>query len=81
MLFRSPAGGIEHLRQLIGTVQYDLTDERALSGRIVYTNDGVNGYAAFQQMLRRGMDLFLIVGDPSADTWTERVAIKAVFVL
>lgn len=76
-----PAGGIEHLRQLIGTVQYDLTDERALSGRIVYTNDGVNGYAAFQQMLRRGMDLFLIVGDPSAETWTERVALKAVFVL
>jgi hypothetical protein len=74
-------GGIEHLRQLVGTMQYDLSSERALSGRIVYTNDGVNGYAAFQQVLRRGMDLFLIVGDPSADTWTKRVALKAVFVL
>lgn len=87
---KHPAGGIEQRYQLIGTVQYDLTTERAVSGRIVYTRDGLsgcptrqhlNGYATFQQVVRRGMDLFLIIGDPSADTWSGRVALKAVFVL
>lgn len=27
------------------------------------------------------MDLFLIVGDPSAEEWTNRVALKAMIVL
>jgi len=74
-------GGVERQYQLVGTMQYDLTTERAISGRVISTHDGVNGYATFQQVVRRGMDLYLIIGDPSADTWTGRVALKAVFVL
>ena len=76
-----PAGDVEVRHQVIGTVQYDLTTERAVSGRIVRTEDGINGYATFQQVVRRGVDLFLIVGDPNAETWTRRVALKAVVVL
>jgi hypothetical protein len=59
----------------------DLTTEPAISGRIARTSDGTNGYVTYRQTLRRGVDLFLIGGDPSADTWAKRVALKAVFVL
>jgi len=76
-----PSGGVENRYQLIGTIQFNISPERSVSGRIVRTNDGLNGYATYQQTLRRGLDLFVIVGDPSADTWTRRVALKAMFVL
>jgi hypothetical protein len=76
-----PLGGTDDRYQLIGTAQFDITPEHAVSGRLVKGTNGLNGYATYQQVLRRGYDLFLIVGDPSADTWTRRVAIKAVMVL
>jgi len=76
-----PSGGVEDRYQVIGTIQFNITSERSVSGRIVKTNDGLNGYATYQQTLRRGLDLFVIVGDPSADIWTKRVALKAMFVL
>jgi hypothetical protein len=74
-------GGVVHTYQAIGTLQYDLTTERAVSGRLIRTDDGWNGYATFQQVVRKGMDIYLIVGEPKADTWTKRVAIKTTFVL
>jgi len=89
-----PLGGIEHSVQVIGTLQYDISPERAISGRLSYIDsdqkwpltygdvgDHLNGYATFRQVVRSGLDLFLIVGDPSADTWTKRVALKAMFVI
>jgi len=76
-----PEGSIEHQYQLISTVQYDITTERAVSGRLIYSHEGMNGYCSYRQTLRKGLDLFLIVGDPSAETWTKRIALKAMFVL
>jgi len=76
-----PLGGTDDRYQLIGTAQFDITPEHAVSGRLIESTTGLNGYATYQQVLRRGYDLFIIVGDPSADTWTRRVALKAVVVL
>jgi hypothetical protein len=76
-----PEGGVESRYQLIASAQYDITSERAVSGRIIQSHNGTNGYVTFQQVVRSGMDLFLIVGDPSADQWTNRVALKAMIVL
>jgi len=76
-----PEGGINHQYQLMATAQYDITTERAVSGRIISSHDGMNGYMTFQQVVRRGMDLFLIIGDPSAETWRSRIALKAMMVL
>jgi hypothetical protein len=74
-------GKIEHQYLSMLTAQYDLTTERAVSGRVIYTHSGWNGYVTFQQVVRKGMDLFLIIGDPSEDTWRTRVALKAMIVL
>jgi len=74
-------GGVEHRHQVRATVQYDITPERSISGRMMHTDGGTNGYCSYRQMLRRGMDVFVIVGDPSAETWTKRVALKTVIVL
>jgi hypothetical protein len=87
-----PLGGTDENYRFIATAQFDFNPEHAISGRIVKTHrgalrferpgtGGLNGYLTYQQVLRRGYDLFLIVGDPSADTWTRRVAVKAVVVL
>jgi hypothetical protein len=76
-----PDGMIEHQHQSMLTAQYDLTTERAISGRVIRTHDGWNGYVTFQQVVRKGMDLFLIVGDPSEDTWQNRIALKAMIVM
>ncbi len=77
-----PAGGVVREWQLIGTGQFDITAERAVSGRIIHTQDHTNGYVTFQQVMRRGMDLYLIFGDPSSEEgWVNRVALKAVIVL
>ena len=77
-----PEGGVLREWQLIGTGQFDLTTERAISGRIIHTQDHTNGYVTFQQVMRRGMDLYLIIGDPSSEEgWVNRVAVKAVIVL
>lgn len=76
-----PAGGVAESWQAWMTATFDLTTERAISGRVARTSDGTNGYASYRQTVRRGMDVFLIVGDPSATTWTSRVALKAAIVL
>lgn len=92
-----PNGGLDERYQLIGTVQYDITPERAISGRVAYSIfDDVpgdpalgprirrrqwNGYCTYRQIVRKGLDLFLIIGDPSADTWSKRIAVKAMVVL
>ncbi|HOS65471.1 MAG TPA: hypothetical protein PK251_12025 [Candidatus Latescibacteria bacterium] len=76
-----PLGGTDDRYQVIGTAQFDITPEHAVSGRLIESTQGLNGYATYQQVLRRGYDLFIIIGDPSADTWTRRVALKAVVVL
>ena len=74
-------GGIEQQYQTMTTAQYDITPEKAVSGRLIRSHEGWNGYVSYRQIVRRGMDLFVIVGDPSADTWTNRVALKAMVVL
>ena len=68
-------------RQVRATLQYDISPERAVTGRVVRTDDDVNAYGTYRQVVRSGVDLFLIVGDPSAPTWRRRVAVKAVMVL
>ena len=84
-----PAGYLDERYQALITAQYDITPEHAVSGRIIYNDRGddipwddrLNGYATYRQTVRRGMDLFFIIGDPSADVWTRSLALKAVVVL
>ncbi len=90
-----PDGHTEERYWAVATMQYDITPEHVISGRITYNDDGtgedrwewtnlrkrLNGYATYRQVVRRGLDLFLIFGDPSASTWVRKFALKAVIVI
>jgi hypothetical protein len=65
--------------QIVLTGAYDLSNERTISGRLVGRRQGTNFYMTYRQAVRRGMDMYVIVGDPNADTFTRRIAIKAVW--
>lgn len=66
-------------RQLLLTGTYDFDPEHTVSMRLVDADSGFNAYCAYTQKVRRGMDLYVIVGDPNADEFTERVAVKSVW--
>ncbi len=66
-------------RQVVLTATYDITEERSVSGRLVRTSGDTNAYAAYRQRVRRGMDLLIVVGDPNADEWVSRLAVKAIW--
>ncbi len=66
-------------RQVVLTATYDITEERSLSGRLVRSGGNTNAYAAYRQRVRKGMDLLIVVGDPNADEWVSRLAVKAIW--
>lgn len=76
--------GEQRLMQAIGVFGYDISPERGISGRILY-NPGTDGgslpniYFSYRQSLRKGLDLYLIVGDPNANQFRKRVAMKALY--
>jgi hypothetical protein len=61
------------------TTSYDLTDEKTVSARLVRRAAATNVYAAYRQRVRRGMDLLVVVGDPNAEEWVSRLAVKAIW--
>jgi hypothetical protein len=68
-------------RQLVLTTSYDLSDEKTLSARLVRRASSTNCYAAYRQRVRKGMDLLIVAGDPNADQWVSRLAVKAIWCL
>lgn len=66
--------------QYVATVTYDLNLERALSARLVTRDGETNAYLAFRQKTRKGVDAWIILGDPNASELTSRLAVKAVWV-
>jgi hypothetical protein len=60
---------------------YDIGDGKTASARVVRHGTDTNAYAAYRQRLRRGMDLLVVVGDPNAKSWVNRLAIKAIWCL
>jgi hypothetical protein len=63
------------------TTTYDITDERTVSARLVRGDGNTNVYAAYRQRVRRGTDILVLVGDPNADEWVSRLAVKAIWCL
>ncbi|HLK59374.1 MAG TPA: DUF5916 domain-containing protein [Chthonomonadaceae bacterium] len=68
----------DHQDQLILTGSYDLLHDRSLSGRIVKSNSDINGYVSLRQSGNRGVEYFLIVGDPNATRFRASVIVKVV---
>jgi hypothetical protein len=67
----------ETRRQAVLTQNYDLSDERTVSGRMVMQDGNTNFYLSYRQRVRKGTDLLIVVGDPNADEWVSRLAVKA----
>jgi hypothetical protein len=73
-------------RQAIITLNYEITPERALGGRLVVNRIESGGevsttrnfYLTYLQRVRRGFDLYLIYGLPNASRTQNRLAIKIV---
>jgi hypothetical protein len=76
--FDNPAESDEKQNQIVLTGIYDLTHERGIALRAVARDAGFNFYAAYRQEVRRGADIFLILGDPNADRLKARIALKMV---
>ena len=64
---------------MVLTNTYDITDEKTVSARLVRRGASTNAYAAYRQRLRRGTDLLIVVGDPNAEEWVSRLAVKAIW--
>ncbi len=65
-------------RQHILTAAYDLSRDQAIGGRIVSATGGTNGYLSYRKSGYGGAEYFLIVGDPNADDFADRVVAKVV---
>jgi hypothetical protein len=74
----APTGPISD-HQAVLTATCELDPEHTLSARLVDNTAGSNFYASYRQKVRKGMDLYVIVGDPNASDTTSRVATKAVW--
>ncbi|MEJ5253613.1 MAG: hypothetical protein HPY54_06315 [Chthonomonadetes bacterium] len=71
--------------QLIATLNYDIDAERSIGGRYIGRGsrfgafDEINTlYLTYRQQVRRGMDIFLIFGDPNASSTQTRFAMKVI---
>jgi hypothetical protein len=71
---------VESASLIIAGFNQDLDVYRNISARLVSRGGNHNLYAAYRQAVRRGMDLYVIVGDPNADKTRGRLALKALWV-
>jgi len=71
--------GLDNLTQDIFTISYDFSAERVLSGRLVRNQGDTNWYISLRRSGYGGVEYFLIIGDPNADTRQDRYILKLVW--
>jgi hypothetical protein len=64
--------------QTIFSANYDLGDDRAISGRLVKRDDDTNWYLSYRRSGGKGTDFYLIFGDPNARTFQKSLILKVV---
>ncbi|MCH8273566.1 MAG: carbohydrate binding family 9 domain-containing protein [Armatimonadetes bacterium] len=65
--------------QHIFNVSYELSEYESLLGRAILREGHLNWYFAFRRSGNFGAEYFLIIGDPNADEFENRIVLKAVF--
>jgi hypothetical protein len=67
--------------QAVLTASYDLTPEKTIAARVVAGNNGTNIYAAYRQVVRKGMDAYMILGDPDPERtgFVKRLVVKLIW--
>ena len=63
-------------RQHVVWLNFNVTPERSLGGRLVVRGGEWNGYFAFRQGVREGVDVYLIGGDPNSESFRRRGLVK-----
>jgi hypothetical protein len=78
-----PDGSATHQYQAVLTTSYDITPEKTLAARGIWRDAGFSAYASYRQVVRKGMDAYVIVGDPdpSLTGFTNRVALKLIWAI
>lgn len=57
----------------------DLDPDRSLAGRYVTTAGKHNFYVSYRQVVRRGVDAYVIIGNPNVEKTEGRLALKLVY--
>ncbi|MCE5323172.1 carbohydrate binding family 9 domain-containing protein [bacterium] len=65
-------------RQVWVTLNYDLTNERSVGGRVVRQDGDSNVFFMYRQQVREGSDIYFIYGDPNADDTQNKMTFKVV---
>ena len=68
-------------QQHILSFRYDLSKFESVGGRLVYENEEWNWYLSYRMSGKRGAEYFVLVGDPNAESFQNRLVFKAVFPL
>jgi len=78
-----PDGSAMHQYQTVVTTSYDITPEKTLAARGIWRDAGFSAYACYRQVVRKGMDAYVIVGDPDPTLtgFTSRIALKLIWAL
>jgi len=76
-----PAEDAGHSYQTVLTASYDITPEKCIAARGIWRDEGLTAYASYRQVVRRGMDAYVIVGDPDPDKtgFAQRLAVKFIW--
>jgi hypothetical protein len=77
-----PSPDAAHEYQAVLTMSYDLTDEKCVSARVIKRDAGTTVFLGYRQVVRRGMDAYVLIGDPDPATtgFTKRAAVKLIWV-
>lgn len=68
----------ENRRQYLLTLNYDITPERGLGARLVHRDGDFNAFVTYRQAVRKGIDVFIIIGDPNAEKMQKRALAKII---
>ena len=68
-----------HTEQTIFTLGWEIDERQSLTGRFVARNGENNFFVSYSSSGFTGLDWFLIIGDPNASEWRNRVSIKFVW--
>jgi hypothetical protein len=66
----------ENSTQVIIGANYDLGRDQSISGRMVREDRDLNAYLAYRRSGNKGVEYFLIVGDPNTRNWTPSITLK-----
>lgn len=65
-------------QQYVTTMSYEFSPTRSVGGRIVVTNGQTNGYLSYRNSGGKGLETYMILGDPNATTFRSQALLKLV---